>query len=340
MSNGQYISVIVVCRDEEEFIAACLDSILANDYPKDDFEIIVVDGMSDDGTRKIINEYIKKYPRISLLDNSRKFTSWALNIGIRAAKGDYIAFMGSHNLYDSQYLSKCVYNIKKYNADNVGGVWKILPYRNSLINKAIVFSSSSFFGAGNAYYRRGYKKGIREVDTVFGGFFRKSTFEKIGMFNEKLIRSQDIELNMRLKNAGGKIMLFPDVECAYYPKPTFREFLKHNFNDGVWAVYPLKFVKMPFKLRHYIPLIFFLGLFSLSMIALFWRPAILVLAVSIVFYFAVSLCFSLGIAIREKDWRYVFLMPIAFAIRHFGYGAGSAWGMIRLVTPQNNGGKS
>jgi glycosyltransferase involved in cell wall biosynthesis len=128
MSNGQYISVIVVCRDEEEFIAACLDSILANDYPKDDFEIIVVDGMSDDGTRKIINEYIKKYPRISLLDNSRKFTSWALNIGIRAAKGDYIAFMGSHNLYDSQYLSKCVYNIKKYNADNVGGVWKILHH--------------------------------------------------------------------------------------------------------------------------------------------------------------------------------------------------------------------
>lgn len=333
------MSVIVVCRREEKFIAKCLDSILANDYPKDDFEILVVDGMSEDNTRSIVKDYSKKYPFIVLLDNPQKFTSSALNIGIRAAKGNYVAFMGSHSLYDSQYLSKCVRYIQKYGADNVGGIWKILPQCNNLINKAIVFSSSSIFGAGDAYYRRGYKKGFRMVDTVFGGFFRKDVFEKIGMFDERLIRSQDIELNMRLKKAGGKIMLFPDIVVNYYPKSGFKDFFIHNFWDGVWAVYPLKFVKMPLRPRHYAPLTFVLSLTVLAGAAFFWRPAVWLFAIIAVAYASVSLSISNAIAIKEKDWRFLFLMPLAFAARHFGYGIGSVYGVMKLAMPEKNGRK-
>lgn len=141
---------------------------------------------------------------------------------------------------------------------------------------------------------------------------------------------------MRLKRAGGKIMIFPGIVVKYFPKASFSDFFVHNFWDGVWAVYPLKFVKMPLKLRHYIPLIFFLGSLSLLIVAFFWKPAILALATSIIFYFAVSLCFSLEVAIREKEWHYVFLMPIAFAIRHFGYGIGSFYGIIKLLMPIHN----
>jgi len=338
-NEKKILSIIIPCRNEEKFIGKCLDSVAAQDYPKENFDVLAVDGMSDDGTRKIIGDYREKFPFIKLLDNPEKFTPFAMNIGIKNAKGDFIIFMGAHAEYALDYVSRCVTAAEKSNADNVGGIAKISSCQG-LPAKAIAGVLSSPFGAGDARYKTLLPKEPIETDTVFGGCYKKEVFSKIGLFDERMIRSQDMEFNMRLKRAGGKIMLFPDIVVNYYPKSNFRDFFIHNFWDGVWAVYPLKFVKMSFKLRHYIPLIFFLGLLSLSMIALFWRPAILALAVSIVFYFAVSLCFSLGIAIREKDWRYVFLMPIAFAIRHFGYGAGSAWGMIKLVTPQNNGGKS
>lgn len=336
----QFTTIVIPCRNEGKFIGGCLDSVIAQDYPKENLEVFVVDGMSDDKTREIVADYCQKYSFIKLLDNPCKFTPFALNAGIKAAQGKIIVRMDAHAEYAPDYISQLIIAIKDSGADNVGGRVAVAPKNNFSVARAIAAVLSSFFGAGNAIYKIKTVKKPVDVDTVFCGCYKREVFDKIGLFNERMIRSQDMEFNMRLKKAGGKIMMFPDIIVNYCPKSNFRDFFIHNFWDGVWAVYPLKFVKMPFKLRHYIPLIFFLGLFSLSMIALFWRPAILVLAVSIVFYFAVSLCFSLGIAIREKDWRYVFLMPIAFAIRHFGYGAGSAWGMIKLVTPQNNGGKS
>lgn len=334
------VTTIIICRNEEKFIGKCLDSITAQDYPKENFEVLAVDGMSDDGTRKIISDCREEFPFIKLLDNPEKFTPFAMNIGIKNAKGDFIIFMGAHADYAKNYISRCIGAMNDSGADNVGGRVMIVPRDNSLTGCAIALCLSSFFGAGNATYKTKIAEKPVEVDTVFGGCYRREIFEKIGLFDERMTRSQDMEFNMRLKRAGGKIMMFPDIIVNYYPKSNFRDFFIHNFWDGVWAVYPLKFVKMPLKLRHYIPLVFFLGLLSLSIIAFFWKPAVPALATSIIFYFAVSLCFSLEIAIREKEWRYVFFVPIAFTIRHFGYGIGSFYGIIKLLMPIKNGGKS
>ena len=157
----------------------------------------------------------------------------------------------------------------------------------------------------------------KEVDTVFGGCYKKKVFDKIGLFNEKLLRSRDLDFNLRLKKAGGKILLSPDIVSYYYPKDNLKDFFKHNFQDGIWAIYPLKFVKIPFKLRHYIPLIF-----------------ILTLPLSIWPYFLLSLFFFFQIALRQKDLRLFFLMPIAFFCCHFGYGLGSLVGPIKLIIPE------
>jgi len=314
MSNLVSVSIIIPCRDEEKFISQCLDSILANDYPKENLEILVVDGMSEDKSREIVKRYAQQYPFIKLLDNPKKYTPFALNTGIRNSKGEIIIRMDAHATYIKDYISKCVKYLKEYNADNVGGIWKIMPRENTLINKAICFVSSSIFGAGNAYYRMGYNKGIKEVDTVFGGCYKKEVFDKIGLFNETLKRSQDMEFNLRLKKSGGKILLVPDIVSYYYPKSNLKDFFLHNFEDGVWVIYPLKFVKTPLQLRHYLPLIF-----------------VLTLPLSIWLYILVSLFFSAQIAFREKDIRYFFVMPAVFATRHIGYGLGSVWGLIKLI---------
>jgi len=306
------VSIVIPCRNEEKFIRKCLNSIIEQDYPKENFEVLVVDGSSEDRSKEIVKSFSEKYSFIKLLENPQRYTPFGLNIGIKNSRGEIIARMDAHAGYEKDYISKCVKYLKEYDADNIGGVMKTLPTADTIIAKAIAVCLSHPFGAASDF-RLGSKK-PKLVDTVFGGCYKREVFEKIGYYNENLIRSQDLEFNLRLKKAGRKILLVPEILAYYYSQDNFRDFFWHNFRDGVWAIYPLKFVKFPFKLRHYLPLIF-----------------ILILPLSIWPYILFSLFFSAQITVREKDFRYFFLMPIAFAVRHFGYGLGSIWGLIKIL---------
>ena len=330
MLNSPFVTIILPCRNEEKFIGPCLDSIIANDYPKNNLEILVIDGMSDDKTREILKDYSQKYNFIKIIDNPKKFIPLALNIGVKNAKGEFIVRMDAHSVYNKNYISKCIKYLKEYEVDNVGGIWKIMPSEKTLINKAIVLASSSFFGAGNAHYRTGYSKGLKFVDTVFGGCYKKDVFKKIGLYNENLVRSEDMEFNLRLKKAGGKILLVPEIVTRYYPKSTLKEFFKHNFLDGIWTIYPLKF-GLSLKLRHYIPFVFIFSLIVPLTLSVFFKPMIYLFLFIIGLYLFTSLFFSISIAIKEKNFGFVFLLPLAFACRHFGYGLGSLIGFIKLI---------
>ena len=155
-------------------------------------------------------------------------------------------------------------------------------------------------------------------------------FDKIGLFNEKLIRSQDIELNRRLKASGGKILLVSDITAYYYPQNNLVDFFEHNFIDGIWTTYPLKFGIRIFSLRHLIPLFFVLSLFLSLIFSLFFPIAILFFDLIFGIYIVLSLFFSIKISIKN-GFKYFFLMPIVFLSRHIGYGLGSIWGLIKLI---------
>ena len=330
MLNLPWVSIIIPCRNEEKFIGKCLNSIINNDYSKESLEILVIDGMSEDKTKEIVEKYTKQYLYIKILENPNKFTPFGLNIGVKNARGDIIIRMDAHSTYEKDYISKCIKYLNQYNADNVGGIWKIMPRTHTLINKAIVFASSSIFGAGDAYYRRGYSRGPKWVDTVFGGCYKKEVFERIGLFNENLVRSQDMEFNLRLKKAGGKILLVPEIVSYYYPKSNLKDFFRHNFSDGIWSTYPLKFEVRIFSWRHLVPLFFVSSLIlSLFFSFFFWQAR---LFFDLIFgsYVFLSLFFSVKISFK-KGIQYLFLMPIVFATRHFGYGLGSIWGIVKLL---------
>ena len=329
-SNLPSVSIIIPCRNEGRFILRCLDSVISQDYPKEKIEVLVVDGMSEDETRKIVEGYVKQYSFIKLLENHKKIASVALNIGIRYSKSNFIIIMGAHTSYEKEYISKCIEYLNKYNADNVGGVLKTVPGDNTFVAQAIAITLSHSFGVGNSYFRINSKE-PKLVDTVFGGCYKREVFEKIGLFNENLVRSQDMEFNIRLRKAGGKILLVPDIVSYYYPKPNLKDFFLHNFKDGIWAVYPLKFVKVPLKLRHYIPLIFVLGLLGTGLLGIFFPIFFWLFLFIIGVYFLVSIYSSFKIMIGEKDFRYFFSMPIAFACRHIGYGLGSLWGIFTIL---------
>jgi glycosyltransferase involved in cell wall biosynthesis len=311
-----FVSIIIPCRNEEKFIEICLKSILNQDYPKENLEVLVVDGASGDKTREIIKEFSNKNLglKIKVLDNEKKFTNFALNLGIKESEGEIIIFMGAHARYEKDYVSKCVKYLDEYNADNVGGVVKTLPAEDTIQAKAIAIVLSHPFGVGGAVFRKGAQKPV-ETDTVFGGCYKREIFEKIGYFNENLFRSQDLEFNMRLKKFGGKIILVPDIIVYYYPHPVnFKEFFIYHLKDGVWATYPLKFIKTPYKLRHHIPLIF-----------------VLTLPLSIWLYAFLSLLISFNVAVKEREASLFFLLPAAFFCRHFGYGIGSLIGLFKIL---------
>ncbi|MDO8601094.1 MAG: glycosyltransferase family 2 protein [bacterium] len=308
----QFVSIIIPCRNEELFIGKCLESIIQQDFPKENLEVLVIDGSSGDRTQGIVREFASKYPFIRLLENPQKFTPFGLNIGIKASQGEIIIRMDSHAGYEREYVSKCVKYLRESGADNVGGIIKTLPVKNTLPARAIAKVLSHPFGAGGSYFRIGSEE-PRWVDTVFGGCYKREVFDKIGLFNEKMLRSQDIELNKRLIKAGGKILLHPDIVAYYYPQAEFWKFFEHNFTDGFWTIYPLKFKVRFFSWRHLMPLFF-----------------VLTLPLGIWPYIPISLFFSAKIALKE-DLRYFFILPFVFFNRHFAYGLGSLWGMIRLI---------
>ncbi len=334
-TNLLAVSIIIPCRNEEKFLAKCLDSIIANDYPKDKLEILVVDGISEDRTREILEEYAKKFHFIKALENPKKFTPFGLNLGIKQAKGEIVIRMDGHATYEKDYISKCVNYLNKYKVDNVGGVMETIPAEKNIISKSIAFSLSHPFGTGGSYFRTG-SKNPRWVDTVFGGCYRKEIFKKIGFFNENLKRSQDIEFNLRLKRAGGKILLAPDIVSYYYPKSKLGDFFQHNFTDGIWSIYLFKFVKMPLCLRHYIPFIFVSSLLGTGFLGIFFPFFSWLFLFITGTYLLLCLYFSAKIAYNRKDWKYFFLMPITFLTRHISYGLGSLFGLIKLLFPPKN----
>jgi len=343
MEENIIVSIIIPARNEEKYIDKTLNSLLNQDYPKENLEVLVMDGMSEDGTREIVKSYAFKNPFIKLLDNSRRITSCAFNTGIKNAKGEIIIIMSAHATYASDYVSKSVKYLREYNADNIGGVMIAMPRNNSMIGRAIVLALSNRFGVGNSKFRTGTSN-LCEVDTVFGGCYKKEIFKKIGLFNEKLIYSQDMEFNLRLRNSGRKILLAPDIISYYYVRPDFKSFCQHNFRNGKWAILPFKYATgMPLSWRHLIPLVFVTSLMVsgggsgyLSLAGppgLNWISKIfawLFMSISCSYIIA-NLYFSIQISYREKKPGYLFIMPFTFATLHITYGLGSMAGVIELI---------
>lgn len=327
--------MVIPCRNEENHIKDCLESVLAQSYPVDRMEVLVVDGQSEDGTRIILDEYQKKYDRVRIIDNPAKITPAAFNLGIKASRGEAIVIMGAHSAYDRQYVEKCVKSLQEFGADNVGGKLIISPRESTLVARAIVSAMSHPFGAGNSYYKTGLNE-RKWVDTVFGGCYRRDVFDRIGYFNEKLVRGQDMDFNSRLKKAGGKILYVPDIIVRYSIRSNFKDFFMHDFWGGVWVVYLMKFTGQPLRPRHYAPVV--VAAAGLALLGLgFLNPVFFVILLSAVgLYILLSLYFSFKIAIREEKWQLFFLMPVAFASRHAAYALGSIVGVAKIFFGKPN----
>lgn len=323
-----FLSVLIPCRNEARFLGRCLDSILANDYPPGRMEVLVIDGASADGTRERIAAYCCRDARVRLVDNPELITPCALNRGIAAARGDIIARVDAHAAVGPDYFRRSVEHLLSSGADNVGGVMRTLPQDPGWFAGPIVAALSHPFGVGNSYFRIGSAE-PRWVDTVFGGCWRRELFDRIGGFHPDLRRSQDMEFSRRLKAAGGRTLLVPDLSSDYYARSRLGPFWRHNFANGQWAILPFLYSSvMPVRLRHLVPLLFVLAL-ALGTALLPWTA--LPLAAVAIPYALASLGASFDVAAKaaagERRFPYLFLMPLVFLSLHLGYGLGGLAGL-------------
>lgn len=326
------VALVIPCRNEQAHIAKCLDSILGNDYPKERMEILVVDAVSTDRTLEILTEYRQRWPQIRVIENPGKLIPIAMNIGLQQARSEMILKIDAHSTYPRNYIATCVESLEQYRADNAGGVWRILPGSHTATAEAIALVLAHPFASGNAYVKVGAKK-PRWADSAAFGCWKKETLEGIGGWNEKLAGSSDMDLNARLKDAGGRILLVPDIQINYYADSNFRSYWRHNFADGVWATYVLKFRSKAWAWRHWVPMGFVFSLLLFGSLT-FRSPVFAAIGVSIIVcYLATTVASSIQISAREKNIRCLPLLPLAFGIRHFAHGIGALYGALLLAVP-------
>lgn len=310
------VSITIPCRNEENYIGKCLQSIVNSSYDKKLLSVFVCDGLSDDQTPAIIKDFANKYSFIHLIENIKKSTPFALNLGLKANNADIKIILGAHAEIYSDYIEKCIEAFKfDRELGCVGGIIENV-YENEtaeVIGKAM----SSGFGVGNAHFRTGEKDGL--VDTVAFGAYKKEVFEKIGYFDEELIRNQDDEFNFRLLKNGFKIYLYRKIRSKYYVRASYLKLYRQYYQYGYWKVYVNKKHQTITTIRQIIPLLFVMYLIGGALLS-FLHPIILTL------YLVVLLCyFSAGLVSASR--QSVKLMNIlnivkSFFILHFSYGTG------------------
>lgn len=323
------LTVICPIYNEEKYIAKCIESIMQQDFPKDKLEVLFIDGMSKDRTREIINSYLPKCPYIRVLDNPMKIVPYAMNKGILEAKGEVIIRIDAHTIYEKNYFSTLVKRLYDLGADNVGAVCKTDVLNKNSKTLAIREVLSNRFGVGNSIFRTGIDR-VMEVDTVPFGCWRREVFDKYGLYDVRLVRNQDIELNKRILRGGGKIFIVPDTYCTYLARETFSGLAKNNFGNGKWNILTVYFTKQfdSLSLRHFIPLIFVLSLVIPTLLSTIFLPLILFSLLSLLAYILLLGSVSLKLSITKR-LNFFFLL-ISFIVLHVSYGWGSFMGLCDL----------
>lgn len=325
------ISVIVPCRNEQFHIDMCLASIARFTLPPGiEMEVLVVDGLSDDGTRNKVRTWMERDSRFRLLANPARIQSTALNLGIKAAAGAFIMRLDAHTEYPRDYLQRCHETATRTSADNVGGLC-ITEVKLDTFGGCIVQALTTHkFGVGDSGFRTGAAEGRR--DTVPFGFFRRAIFDRVGFFDERLVRCQDYEMNRRIGAAGGCIWLNPEIQCRYYNQTGLWKFFRKQllleapFNAYMWYLAPYAFAA-----RHAITGVFALGVLGGMALSPLTQWIAWPFAAVMTLYALLAVASAVQQAVRYRNFLHVFCLPPCFFLYHFIHGLGVLTGLLRLL---------
>src|SRR5712691_11831490 len=334
-----HVSVIVACRNERKNIRNFLDSLCRQALGGVKIEVLIADGMSVDGTRQVLERYRRNFPALRVIDNPDKITSVGLNAAIHAARGEIIIRMDAHSEYAPDYIRRCLEVLNETGADNVGG--PALTRADGYLGRAIALAYHSEFSCGGAKFHDAEYEGY--VDTVPYGCWRKSTLERLGLFDESLTRNQDDELNLRLISSGGRIWQSPKIASWYRPRASLTALFRQYFQYGFWKVSVIRKHTKPGSWRHLIPgaclligVVLLLGAVGASLSGSAWWESVFITACAVLagMYFAAS-AGAAFFAARRGGWRFFPILQIIFATYHLSYGLGFLLGLAYHPSTEN-----
>lgn len=330
MDSLPLVSVIMPVRNEAAYIERSLGAVLRQDYPADRLEIIVVDGMSDDGTREAVLAHRAAYPHLHLIDNPHRIVPPALNIGIRQARGEIVVRVDGHCEIAPDYVRRCVEHLRNGSVEGpveaVGGPIETVGETEEA--QAIALAMSSWFGVGGSAFRTIQDREML-VETVAFPAYRRRTLQRLGPFDEELVRNQDDEYNYRLLKNGGRILLSPDIRSRYYSRSSLRSLWRQYYQYGFWKVRVMQKHPRQMRLRQFAPPAFVAGLLGSAVLGAIFRPFWGVLGVVVALYMLgnATASFSLG---REHGFHHAPRLMIIHPILHLSYGLGFLSGLARF----------
>jgi glycosyltransferase involved in cell wall biosynthesis len=316
------VSVVVPCRNESSYITLCIDAIYASILPNGySIQVIIVDGMSDDNTLDFLEKLKEKYHCLHIVKNEQKITPFAFNLGIKLLAFDFLLIVGARQLISDNYIGKGIEILKKNNE-----IWCLGgKVENIYINedsKLISNAMSSKFGMGIGNFRTLDES--QYVDTIGTPMYPKFVFERIGFFDENLVRNQDDDFNYRVSKAGGKIFFSSEISLKYYVRSNFQSLWKQFYQYGYWKVYVNKKHRTITTLRQVIPALFviFLMTFPFTFVS---KPFFIMFVAILSLYLILALLTSVRVS---KHLKGVLYSIFTFIILHVGYGLGYLNGII------------
>jgi glycosyltransferase involved in cell wall biosynthesis len=326
------VSVIVPCYNEERYIVRALEK-LADQYDKEHYEIIVVDGRSEDNTRALIEKFKAERADVGvvLIDNPARNIPTALNLGIAAARGNIIARMDAHATPSEGYIRYCVEVLRQGTAGIVGMPCRVQPGAETLTAQAIANGVSHPFGIGDATYRLGRGASPQEkVDTVAFACFRKSLWNALGGYNEMLLTNEDYDFNYRARMSGAQVILDRRGHCDYFARATLRDLAAQYVRYGGWKARMVRLHPRSLRVRHLVAPLFVISIFLLGVLGFLWAPFWSLLGFEVALY--LMLAFGFGFAITRRGAGGIglcLLMPLVFTTIHLAWGSSFLVGLIR-----------
>lgn len=321
------VAVVIPTLNEERFIKSCLDSVRLQSYPFERMDVMVVDGGSTDRTCEIVKEYSLEYNNVRLLHNNKRIQSAAFNIGCQQTDADIIIRLDAHARYNKVYIERCVRHLREdATIGNVGGICDIQPQHKGIVAEANALLNRSRFGIGGASYRVGADKSF--VETVPFGAFPKEVVDEIGGMREDLPRGEDNEYNHRIRKAGYKILLDPQIVATYYARDTIWGSMKQMYHNGV-SIGKLTDIDIDIiNVRHFVPLLFVCAIIIGLLLSPWSKVVAVVFALIVGLYLFLDIVATI-MSVRGENYKCLAVLPIMFPAVHIAYGYGtlkSLWG--------------